>query len=101
MTFDERFQEHEGAETIDVWKSLIKIIYELSLKCSYNAIMFVTGICVVIFWGFTFSCMSWLQIWCISPMSSSVIVVMKGCMPLILEPIRMFRGVCCGGGKKK
>ena len=100
MTFEEAFVEHKGVETIDCWKSILASLYEFWLKCTYNAMMFLCGICVVISWGVTYSCVTWIKTWCINPMSFVVIVFIKGCMPIILEPISMCRGKCCGGKKK-
>lgn len=94
LNFENVFQESKGAETIDCWKYILKIVYIFYLKCTYNIIMFILGICTLAWWGFLFSLLSWIKIWCLVPCTSVALVFVQGCMPLILEPISMFKKVC-------
>ena len=78
------------------------MVYTFWLKCTYNFIMFMCGICTVTWWGVIFSILVWTKTWCLVPFSSIVLIFLKGCCPLVMEPIQMFRKVCCGrkSGKK-
>lgn len=101
LTFGETFKENQGAETATFWKQVLEIIYIFWLKFTYNCIMFFLGICTVTFWGILYSLVAWIQVWCIQPMAYVSIIIMKGCIPMITEPIRMCGCRCCGQRRRK
>lgn len=97
--FGDTFIESQGAKTVECWRDILQIVYTAFIKCTYNFMMFFCGICVVTYWGILYSILTWFKIWCLAPMTTVVLVFVKGGMPVFLEPITMCRKVCCGRRK--
>ena len=96
FAFERTFREHEGARAGHKLEKRIKKLYEKVLQCTYRCFLSVCGILLAALWGVINGCVAFIQTWYISPCTRIFMVLFKGLLPLITEPIRICSTACCG-----
>ena len=82
-------------------RSILKVVYMCSLRWTYNILLFTIGIIIAFLWAVINGTIAFLQAWVISPLTRVSLVVIKGVLPLILDPLSLILKACaegCGGG---
>lgn len=82
-------------------RSILKVVYMCSLRWTYNILLFTIGIIIAFLWAVINGTIAFLQAWVISPLTRVSLVVVKGILPLILDPLSLILKACaegCGGG---
>lgn len=79
----------------------LKLIYSCFLASTYNVLVVVLGVCLTIVWAVINGIVAFFQTWCISPLTRVMLVIVRGLLPLILEPlgmlIKMYMAIRGGG----
>ena len=100
--FKKTFREHEGARAFKSMRAILKVVYMCSLRWTYNFLLFTLGILVTFLWAVINGIVAFLQAWVISPLTRVSLVVVKGILPLILDPLSLLLKACaqgcCGAG---
>lgn len=82
-------------------RSILKVVYMCSLRWTYNILLFTIGILVAFVWALINGVVAFLQAWVLSPLTRVSLVVVKGVLPLILDPLSLILKSCaegCAGG---
>ena len=82
-------------------RSILKVVYMCSLRWTYNILLFTIGIIVAFLWAVINGAVAFLQAWVLSPLTRVSLVIVKGVLPLILDPLSLILKACaegCGGG---
>ena len=82
-------------------RGILKVVYMCSLRWTYNILLFSLGILVAFLWAIINAAVAFLQTWVVSPLTRVSLVIMKGLLPLILDPLSLILKACaggCGGG---
>ena len=87
--FKRTFREHAGVNAIKCTHTCLQKTYEFTVKLIYNILLVVPGFFLAIVWGCFNSFTAFLQTWIISPLLRVSIVLVKGLLPMILEPTTM------------
>ena len=95
FTYDKTFREHDGARAGQHLETKVKRVYENVLQKSYRCYVGACGVLLACLWGIINGCVAFIQTWYISPCLRVFMVLFKGLLPLITEPIRICSGACC------
>jgi hypothetical protein len=82
-------------------RSILKVVYMCSLRWTYNILLFTIGIIIAFLWALINGVVAFLQAWVLSPLTRVSLVVIKGVLPIILDPLSLILKACvegCGGG---
>lgn len=100
--FKKTFREHDGARAFKSMRNILKVVYMCSLRWTYNILLFTVGILIAFGWAVINASAAFLQAWVVSPLTRVSLVILKGILPLILEPtsliLKACAAGCCGGG---
>ena len=99
--FKKTFREHEGARAFGSIRSVLKVVYMCSLRWTYNILLFSIGILVAFLWALINGLVAFLQAWVLSPLTRVSLVIVKGILPIILDPLSLILKACangCSGG---
>lgn len=91
VEFDDVLAEPEGARSADcVWRNTYKC-FNCGRNLCYKILTFLCGICLGLFWGCVFACVSFKAIWCCGPYLR--------CLHIILHPIRKVHAIILSSKK--
>ena len=100
--FKKTFREHEGARAFESLRSVLKVVYTCSMRWTYNILLFTVGIMVAFIWALINGVVAFFQAWVFSPLTRVSLVIVKGVLPLILDPLSLLLKACaegcCGAG---
>ena len=100
--FKKTFREHKGANAIDCTYTKLSCLYACVLKVTYNSCLITFGFILTFIWGILNGVTAFLQAWCISPLLRVSLILVKGVMPLILDPLSLllkaYADACRPGG---
>ena len=67
VQFEDVLAEPPGAHSADcVWRNSEKC-FTGAKNCCYRFLTFICGICIALYWGCEFACLSFYAIWCCTP----------------------------------
>ena len=78
------------------YNTALKKVYDTTLKWGYNVLLLVLGVVLAIAWALINAVVAFLQTWFLSPLLRVSLVVVRGFLPIILEPLGMLMKVCAG-----
>ena len=87
--FKKTFREHKGANAVHCAYGKLRCLYECTLKVTYNCCLFIFGFLLAFIWGICNGVVAFLQAWIISPLLRVSLIVVKGIMPIILDPLSL------------
>ena len=87
--YKKAFREHKGAKTVKPCQKYLKPVYSFFLVCTYNVLVVVLGLCLIIVWALINAIVAFIQTWCISPLTRVSLVLVRGLLPIVLEPLGM------------
>lgn len=89
FTFKKTFREHSGANAINCMFGKLNFLYSCTLKVTYNIFLMLCGFLLALIWGILNGLVAFLQTWFVSPLLRVSLVLVKGLMPMILDPLSL------------
>ena len=93
--YEKCFREHKGAKTFHPYAEVLKTIYLYTLRWTYNILLMGVGVVLTVMWGVLNAATAFFQTWFISPSLRVSLVIVKGFLPLVLEPMGMCMKTLC------
>ena len=87
--FEKTFREHKGAQASDCMQVKLNTLYTKTLKVTYNIFVCLCGFWLAFLWAVVNGIVSFVQSWCVSPLLRVSLVLVKGILPIILEPLSL------------
>ena len=78
-------------------RSILKVVYMCSLRWTYNILLFTIGILVAFLWAVINGVVAYLQAWVLSPLTRVSLVIVKGVLPIVLDPLSLLLKACAEG----
>ena len=75
--YDTTFRAHKVAPVASSFDGILRKVYHYSLFGTYNVVVFLVGICLVVFWGIMNAITIFSQTWCLSPIVRYCLVSMQ------------------------
>ena len=75
--YDTTFRAHKVAPVASSFDQLLRKLYHYSLWGTYNVVVFLVGIILVVFWGVLNAFTIFFQTWCLSPIVRYYLVSMQ------------------------
>lgn len=105
FAFKKTFREHSGANASKCMYGTLNALYSITLKVTYNIFLMFCGFFLALIWGILNGAVAFLQTWILSPLLRVSLVLVKGIMPMILDPLSLIlkavgdglRGLSPGG----
>lgn len=98
VSFEDVIGEPEGAHSIDcVWRNSYKC-YNFGIGCCYKMMTTLCGLCIALYWGCVFACISFDHVWCITPNCRVLdlnCAVLNKLIAVVLKMINPICDVCC------
>ncbi|VDI48110.1 caveolin 3, partial [Mytilus galloprovincialis] len=83
VDFEDVLGEPDGAHSIDcVWIFSHKC-YRFGLGCCYKLLTLLCGLCIALYWGCTFACLTFEHVWCWTPYMRCFAIFAGACQKFI------------------
>ena len=87
--FEKTFREHPGVNSVKCSRKCGSHMYKCSLNVTYNIFLVLFGFILATIWGVINGLVAFFQTWCLSPLLRISSVMVKGFLPIILDPISL------------